>query len=111
MIHDRGRMKWVSMMLPEHVGLLREWAQEDRYETRKELDEQQLELIDEVLSEAMEFDRSVSIIHYHNKQFEVVVGHIQSCDPHNGQLHVMDHFGETHQIDFQNLKDIQWIAD
>ena len=30
MIHDRGRMKWVSMMLPEHVRLLREWAQEDR---------------------------------------------------------------------------------
>ena len=50
---------------------------------------------------------SVSIIHYHNKQFEVVVGHIQSCDPHNGQLHVMDHSGETHQINFRNLKNVQ----
>ncbi|HEY4551210.1 MAG TPA: YolD-like family protein, partial [Bacillus sp. (in: firmicutes)] len=25
MIHDRGRIKWVSMMLPEHVRILREW--------------------------------------------------------------------------------------
>jgi hypothetical protein len=111
MIHDRGRIKWVSMMLPEHVRILREWAQEDRYETRKELDEQQLELLDEIISEAMEFDRAVSIIHYHHKQYALFVGHIHRCDPLNGQLYVVDHSREAHQIDLQNIRDIRWSDD
>lgn len=111
MIHDRGRIKWVSMMLPEHVRILREWAQEDRYETRKELDEQQLELLDEIISEAMEFDRAVSIIHYRHKQYALFVGHIHRCDPLNGQLYVVDHTREAHQIDLQSIRDIRWSDD
>jgi len=111
MIHDRGRMKWVSMMLPEHVRILREWVQEDRYEKRKELDEQQLQLFDEIISEAMEFDRAVSIIHYHHKQYELFVGHIHRCDPLDGQLYVVDHFREVDQIDLQNIRDIRWSDD
>ena len=45
MIRDRGRIKWVSMMLPEHIKLLRDWVKEDQYEEQKEIDEQQLELM------------------------------------------------------------------
>ncbi|TFI48759.1 YolD-like family protein, partial [Diaphorobacter sp. DS2] len=37
MIRDRGRIKWTSMMLPEHVKLLRDWAKEDTYEQKREL--------------------------------------------------------------------------
>ena len=35
MIRDRGRMKWVSMMLPEHVRVLREWAEEKRMKRKR----------------------------------------------------------------------------
>ena len=44
-IKDRGRIKWTAMMLPEHVEMLREWQQEDRYNSKPELDEFDLEAI------------------------------------------------------------------
>ncbi len=43
MIRDRGRIKWTSLMLPEHVKMLRDWANEDMWEKTKEIDEQKLE--------------------------------------------------------------------
>lgn len=107
MIRDRGRIKWVSMMLPEHVHVLREWAQEDTYQTRKVLDEQQLEVLNGVIAEAIEYDRPVTIVHYRDKKYELLVGVIRKCDQLNHKLHVIDYFEEEHQIDFQNLMDVQ----
>lgn len=46
-LKDRGRIKWTAMMLPEHVQMLREWQQEDRYHVKPELDEFDLEAIHE----------------------------------------------------------------
>ena len=39
----------------------------------------------------------------HNKQYELFVVHIQRCDLLNGQLYVVDHSREAHQIDLQNI--------
>ena len=61
MIRDRGRIKWTSMMLPEHVKMLREWVQEDEYEQEKVLDEQQLEQMNETILGAMEFNYQVCL--------------------------------------------------
>ncbi|WP_338451721.1 YolD-like family protein [Niallia oryzisoli] len=107
MIRDRGRIKWVSMMLPEHVKVLREWAEEDSYETKKELDEQQLEIMNEIIAEAMEYGRKVTIIHFRNRKYELLVGHIHSWDRLNGRLHVVDRFGAEHRIELQNIMDVQ----
>ena len=46
-IKDRGRIKWTAMMLPEHVQMLREWQQEDRYNVKPELNEFDLEAVHE----------------------------------------------------------------
>ncbi|WP_071395665.1 YolD-like family protein [Bacillus tuaregi] len=107
MIRDRGRIKWVSMMLPEHVKVLREWAEEDSYETKKELDEQQLEIMNEIITEAMEFDKQVTIIHFRERKYELLVGRICSCDSLNSRLHVIDRFGEEHRIEWQNIMEVQ----
>jgi len=107
-IRDRGRIKWVSMMLPEHVKVLREWAEEDNDRTRKELDEQQIEVLNGMIVEAMEQDQAVTIIYYHNKKYELLVGHIKSLDPLQNRLHVVDHFGEKFQISFIDIMDVQW---
>ncbi|MGE6379996.1 YolD-like family protein, partial [Peribacillus muralis] len=43
---DRGNIKWQSsFMLPEHVKFLRGWAEEDKFQTKPILDEQELDLI------------------------------------------------------------------
>jgi hypothetical protein len=107
MIRDRGRMKWTSMMLPEHVKLLRDWVQEDRYEPRKQLDEQQLELMNAMISDAMEFDQFVTITHYHGKKYELVIGKIHYWDVLEQKLHIVDRFEEVHKINLGNIFDVR----
>ncbi|MFF2448702.1 YolD-like family protein [Neobacillus sp. NPDC058068] len=107
MIRDRGRIKWTSMMLPEHVKLLRDWVKEDGYEQKKEMDEQQLELMNETLSEAIEFDQFVTITHYRNRNYEIVIGKIHYWNELTQRLHVVDRFAEVHRIPINAIADIR----
>ncbi|WP_042458092.1 YolD-like family protein [Neobacillus dielmonensis] len=107
MIRDRGRIKWTSMMLPEHVKMLRDWVKEDQYEQPKEMDEQQLELMNETLSEAIEFDQTVTITYFRNHRYEIVIGKIHYWDELAQKLHVVDHFEEAHRIPIEVIVDIR----
>ncbi len=107
MIRDRGRIKWVSMMLPEHIKLLKDWVKEDQYEERKEIDEQQLELMNMTLTEAIEFDQFVTITHYRNRNYEIVIGKIHYWDGMAQKLHIIDHFEEVHRIPITAIADIR----
>ncbi|MBT2730832.1 YolD-like family protein [Bacillus sp. ISL-75] len=107
MIRDRGRIKWTSMMLPEHVKLLRDWVKEDRYEQKREMDEQQLELMNGILSEAIEYDQYVTITHYRNRNYEIVIGKIHYWDELTQRLHVIDRFDEVHRIPMDAIADIR----
>ncbi|MED3561723.1 hypothetical protein BIV60_16600 [Bacillus sp. MUM 116] len=107
MIRDRGRIKWTSMMLPEHVKLLRDWVKEDGYENRKEMDEQQLELMNEILLEAIEFDQFVTITHYRNRNYEIVIGKIHYWDEITQKLHIVDRFEDIHRIPIREIADIR----
>jgi hypothetical protein len=107
MIRDRGSIKWTSMMLPEHVKLLRDWVKEDQYKEKSEMDEQQLELMNDTLSEAMEFDQLVTITHYHNRNYEIVIGKIHYWDELSQKLHIVDRFEEVHRISMGDIVDIR----
>ncbi|MBS4217233.1 YolD-like family protein [Bacillus sp. FJAT-49711] len=90
MIRDRGRIKWNSLMLPEHVTMLRKWAEEDTYEEEKQLDEQRLEMLDEVASVAMEFGKKVMVIHFVDHHHEEVIGKIHYFDAINKEFRIVD---------------------
>jgi YolD-like protein len=107
MIRDRGRIKWTSMMLPEHVKLLRDWVKEDRYEQKREMDEQQLELMNEILSEAIEYDQYVTITHYRDRNYEIVIGKIHYWNELTQRLHVIDRFEEVYRIPIEAIADIR----
>ncbi|WP_053364020.1 YolD-like family protein [Bacillus sp. FJAT-27251] len=107
MIRDRGRIKWTSMMLPEHVKMLKDWASEDEDEQEKELDEQQLEQMNETILEAMEFNRPVAITYYRQRKYELVVGTIHYWDQITGRMHVVDAFGEVHRIGLSVIADVR----
>lgn len=51
-LRDRGRKKWTSIMLTEHLQLLREWQKEDTLTKRPELSDWDLEGIHESLMSA-----------------------------------------------------------
>ena len=109
MIKDRGKMKWVSMMLPEHVQMLREWADEDLNEERVVLDEQQIEEINHIIAEAMEHRMLVAISYYHQKRYHVMIGHIHHYDEWKQQLNVIDRFDEAQYIKFADIMDVRSV--
>ncbi|WP_442594715.1 YolD-like family protein [Neobacillus sp. D3-1R] len=109
MIRDRGRIKWTAMMLPEHVKLLRDWANEDTFEHQKELDDQKLEEMNSILATAMEEHQSVIITHYqnHSQKYQLVMGRIHYWDEFTQKLHIVDHFQEIHRISILDIADVQ----
>jgi hypothetical protein len=80
---------------------------EDRYEQKREMDEQQLELMNGILSEAIEYDQYVTITHYRNRNFEIVIGKIHYWDELTQRLHVIDRFEEVHRIPMDAIADIR----
>ncbi|CAG9621528.1 YolD-like family protein [Sutcliffiella rhizosphaerae] len=106
MIRDRGTIKWTSMMLPEHVKMLRDWVKEDTYETRPELDEQRLEELNERFCEALETGREVTITYYEKRRYQLFVGSVHHLDPYKCRLHVVDKFGEAGWLNMKDILDI-----
>ncbi|WP_078379942.1 YolD-like family protein [Sutcliffiella halmapala] len=106
MIRDRGTIKWTSMMLPEHVKMLRDLVREDTYETKPELDEQQLDEMNELFCEAMETGKEVTITYYEKKRYHLFVGMVHHLDAYQRRLHVVDKFGETCYLSVDNILDI-----
>lgn len=111
MIRDRGRIKWTSMMLPEHVKMLRDWVKEDSYEQRKELDEQQLETMNETLAEAMEFNQKVAITYFHRHNYELCIGNVHYWDELAHKLHIVDSSGSAQLIPINTIADIKLAPD
>jgi c-di-AMP phosphodiesterase-like protein len=108
MIRDRGRIKWTSMMLPEHVKLLRDWAHEDTFEQEKEMDEQKLEEMNSLLASALAEQKPIMITHYRNRKYELIIGYIHYWDEFTHKLHIIDHFEEIHRICVEHITDVQW---
>ncbi|WAA10493.1 YolD-like family protein [Fervidibacillus albus] len=98
MIRDRGRIKWTAMMLPEHVKLLREWAKEDEWEGKNELDGQMLEQMDAIVRKAQGNGETVTVRYYENHRYEKVTGRIDSFDILSKCLQIKDEQGRTYSI-------------
>lgn len=106
MIRDRGNIKWTAMMLPEHVKLLRDWAKEDEFETKPELDDQQLEQMNEVICEAMAHGAELSITYFDQTHHLTVRGTIHYIDEIQQKLRVVSKGGGIIQISFQSIVNV-----
>jgi YolD-like protein. len=107
MIRDRGKIKWTSMMLPEHVKILREWAAEDQWIPRKVPDEQEHEYMDRVTQEAFAAGRPVEITYYEDGRYKTVVGRLEAIDPFKGRIRLRGRNGETGWISLSLIDRIE----
>lgn len=106
MIRDRGRIKWNSLMLPEHVTMLRGWAAEEAHEQQKQLDEQKLEQLNEIANEAMAFGKEVTIVYFSNSQYEEIIGKIHSFDALKREFRMVDQAGATQWVAIESIEQI-----
>lgn len=93
-IKDRGRIKWTAMMLPEHVQMLREWQQEDRYNVKPSLDEFDLEAIFEEIQLAYKRQCSVEVRIWQNGS-QSHTGIIAAIDLQHQQLRLVSDASST----------------
>ncbi len=106
-IRDRGNIKWQGMFLPEHVKLLREYDRESKKKVKPELDEQQLELMQEIICDAMEYNLNLCFTYFYNDDFRLMIGKVQYVDLYRGELRVMDKHNEVHRLRFMDLLDVK----
>lgn len=108
MLRDRGNKKWVSMMLPEHVKLLREYDESHHKQTKPQLDEQQYEQFDEVISEAMAFHTLLTFTLFRRGEQVTISGRIHYIDTFKQSLRVVK---EDDRIDIIFLPEIIHIEE
>lgn len=109
MIRDRGRIKWNSLMLPEHVKMLREWAEEETWVKQKQLDEQKLEMLNETAAEAMEFGKTVLITYFDTNRYAQLTGTIHYFDNLQKKFRIIDQSGSVRLISLKKIDQIRII--
>ncbi|QFF99595.1 YolD-like family protein [Psychrobacillus glaciei] len=91
-IRDRGSKKWVAMMLPEHVRLIREYNDASKKEPRPQLDEWDLEEIQQLIEIAMKRNVEVEMKIWKNGEFIYQVGRITWVDLNKRVIEMEDIF-------------------
>ncbi|RNA69031.1 YolD-like family protein [Alteribacter keqinensis] len=86
MLHDRGVLKWTSMMLPEHVKKLKELKAGYEKEQKPEPDPQLLEEWNGILSQASFKRVSVIITTVIQGNEATLTGTVERLDSVNGTL-------------------------
>ncbi|MDU0070016.1 MULTISPECIES: YolD-like family protein [Bacillus] len=115
-LKDRGTIKWTAMMLPEHVSLLRELESNRNRMKRPVLDMSQIEDMERVICEAMEFNMPVQFAVFKPLPFlngadtgEIIYieGKIHYINQIRKVFHVVDSKGDTNLIKFENVVGIE----
>lgn len=103
-IHDRGTIKWTSLMLPEHVEALREIWNEVEQKEMPVLDEQEIAENNMKLQVALEYDKEISIKHFVDNEYVTDEGYLLGTDMLRGII-IME---ET-DIRFDNVIEISFM--
>ncbi|CAM3796529.1 MULTISPECIES: YolD-like family protein [Bacillaceae] len=107
MIRDRGRIKWVSMMLPEHVKLLREYNESLDKVEKPVLDEQKYEEFNEVICRAMEENITLQFTYYQKGEMKKLVGNIHYIDQLKRELRIVDYLTKKHVLKLGDIIEIE----
>ncbi|MCV9886227.1 YolD-like family protein [Metabacillus halosaccharovorans] len=103
MIKDRGSIKWTSMMLPEHVKLLRDFDKSQEKIEKPILDEHQIEEINQIICEAMEHNKELVFTYYDYGEIKLYVGHIHYLDTIRKELRLKDGPGDRFNLKFEDI--------
>ena len=107
LIRDRGSKKWVSMMLPEHVKLLKEFNESLTKEAKPILDEQKLEEFNETICEALEFHRSLYFTYFKNGTRKHIEGHVHVVRSLEKELGIIGVDGNTYTLLLDDILEIE----
>ncbi|CCU58555.1 YolD-like family protein [Bacillus subtilis] len=103
MLRDRGTIKWTSMMLPEHLTQLKQDLIDVSKIEKPSLVDQQIEEMDLLVSEALEFNKELKFKLFNNGFVENVNGRVHYINFEQRRLHVKDQNDNTIYINMNNI--------
>ncbi|WP_339181589.1 YolD-like family protein [Bacillus sp. FSL R5-0560] len=103
MLRDRGTIKWTSMMLSEHLTQLKQDLMDVSKIEKPSLDDQQIEEMDILVSEALEFNKELKFKLFNNGFVENVTGRVHYINFEQQKLHVKDQNDNTVYINMNNI--------
>ncbi|SHF55195.1 YolD-like family protein [Ornithinibacillus halophilus] len=103
MVHDRGSIKWTSLMLPEHVALLEEMWHTDKKISKPILDEQEIEMINQELMQAYTQKEEIRLTVYHKGSLIQYVGIIEKVLPTQSKIVLKVSRDETIPVLLSNI--------
>lgn len=105
-VQDRGTMKWVSLMLPEHIALLQDALTE--YKEKPILDEQKMIEIDRKLKLALEEHVALKMTYYQAGEVQTVYGKLLRIDQTQGYIVLRNEDGTM--ISLHNIIDVDIVS-
>ncbi|WP_018933780.1 YolD-like family protein [Gracilibacillus lacisalsi] len=81
MVHDRGKIKWASLMLPEHVEMLQDFFADEPLKEKPILDEDYVNEMELTVQQAIHAQQKITLNYYQNSSFKSAIGHIIKIDP------------------------------
>lgn len=107
---DRGSKKWCCILLPEHVEQLRDFLHDEYYhEKEPEIDEDLLNEIGIIASEAMEYNYEVKIKVFQNNRIKELNGHIHYFDWDKKCIGFADKEGHAYLFSVQMIKGLEIV--
>ena len=100
-------MKWSSLMLPEHVEILQELWQEDRYEKKPTIDEQQMEWNEQLLQEAYINQSLIQVTHYNSGRYHKERLRVMYMEPSTRSIRFTDQQDDRKYISIENILQIE----
>lgn len=90
MIRDRGGVKWTSLMLPEHVQLLKDlWEEENRVK-RPIIDEQMGKIIEKKILNSYQSKKTICVKYYCDGKINDIKGQITQIQQGEGKIQLKD---------------------
>ena len=99
---DRGNKKWTAMMLIEHRKELKKLKEHEDDREKPTLDDQEKEMINTKLQQAIHNNLAIIIKYYEDKKFKTITGTIKKTDVNKGVIFISDK-----KIKVENLLEIK----
>lgn len=104
-VQDRGTIKWVSLMLPEHVEKLNEVFVERK--ERPLLDEQKMIEIDRTLKYALKNRTLLEMTYFYSGEYRSTISRLEKIDQWRGFILLKNEDGR--KISLADIIDVQLV--
>ncbi|WP_058307627.1 YolD-like family protein [Gracilibacillus massiliensis] len=111
MVHDRGKIKWASLMLPEHVTMLQQLFEEDPPVEKPILSEDYLLEMEYTLQKAVSVKEKVEIEYYSGGNVKVFIGEIDKIKHNQPPVLLLRNEHEHKTIQLNDVLAVEILID